>query len=767
MPVTAARPSRGIARQVWLLCLLPLLVAGPAPGATPQPPAARDGARPKVGLVLSGGGARGAAHIGVIEVLEELRVPIDFVAGTSMGAVVGGLYASGIEVEQLRVLLDELPWDTMFTDRTRRRDMAYRRKQDDRNFLSRFDFGFANGSIKMPTGLIQGQKLELELGKLVLPVATVRDFDALTIPFRAVATDIATGQPVVLSGGELADAIRASMAIPAAFAPVELDGRLLVDGGSVMNLPVEVARQMGADVVIAIDISTPLRTRDELNSALAISGQTITMQIQSNTAYQIGLMDEHDVLIRPDLGQVATMSFDRVLEAADHGAEAARAIRDVLSRLSVDEATYAAYRASLARPSSQPPMIDSIRVDNQSGLGDDVIRSRLTLQAGKPLDTVVLSHDIDILYGLQVFDHVNFRIDRLEDGRNELVLVTRERATGRNRVRLDFELETDFVSNGLFNIGVNVTRQPLNSLAGEWRNELSIGQDPRLSTEIWQPIDDESRWFVAATGQFRTVTLGIFDETLFDLVGFDAIDGAGTQLAEYRLTGVGGGGSFGRQLGQWGEVRAGIRYEYVEAELEVGLPGVFRNTEESAGELYARFALDTLDDARFPREGSLAVAEFSAGFDALGSATDYQNLELSLARARTWGENTAVLEGQAAFSFEDETTIGNLRALGGFLRLSGLKPNERLGTDLLYFRIRGYRRVANLGVLSFAVPAYVGISLEAGNTWFGTSQIRIDDFKWGGSLYFALDTPLAPVYVAYGNTNGSRNAAYFFVGQVF
>ncbi|MDG2050752.1 MAG: patatin-like phospholipase family protein [Myxococcota bacterium] len=735
---------------LWILCAgLPLSTALAAP-----PPNPRAEERPRIAVVLSGGGARGAAHVGVLEVLEQLQIPVDIIAGTSMGAVIGGLYASGIEIHALDNLLADLPWDDLFQDKTRRRDLAFRRKEDDYNYISNFNFGFKGGSLQIPTGLIQGQRLELTLGLLTLPVATIRNFDNLTFPFRAVATNITDGEAVVLGHGDLADAIRASMAIPGAFAPVEIDNQLLVDGGSAMNLPVQVAQEMGADIVIAVDISTPLRKREQLNNALSITGQTTTLLIQNNTRDQIERLGSEDFLIQPDLGPVATMSFDQLLEAANRGTMAALALRKELSALSLDDEAWSAYRASLERPSPVPPVISDIRIVNQSVVSDDVIRSRIHVDLGEALDFAVLARDIDILYGLDVFDHVNFRIDRLPDGRNQLVILTREKATGRNRVRLGFELETDFVSNSLFNIGVNVTRVPMNSMVAEWRTELQIGQYPAIKTEFWQPLDDETRWFVAPELFFQSLTFGQFDNQ-------------GNELAEYRTFDVGGGLGFGRQLGQWGEVRAGISYDWATADLFVGDPSLVPKIQRSDGQVFLRFVADTLDNARFPTEGGLLVARAALGFKALGSTNDYQSLFATAEYAKTWGKNTLVGDIQTGVSFENEITVNNLYTLGGFLRLSGLRPNELVGSDMLFFRLRGYRRVAKLGLLSFTIPAYVGFSIEGGNTWLSTSDISPGSMLWGGSVYFALDTPIAPFYIAYGNTNGDRQAAYFYLGQVF
>ena len=707
-----------------------------------------------MGLVLSGGGARGAAHVGVLQALEELRVPVDYVAGTSMGAVIGGLFASGIDPDELDDLLAELPWDQLFSDRTRRRDISFRRKQDTRQFLSTLHVGFKDGRFQLPTGLIQGQKLELVLAILTMPVATERDFDGFMIPFRAVATDLSDGSAVVMREGVLADAIRASMAIPGVFSPVERDGRLLVDGGTAMNLPVQVARAMGADVVIAVDISTPLRGQDELDSAFAVTGQTVTIQIQQNTAEQIALLGEGDLLIRPELDEIGTLAFDKVEVAAQAGRVAALAAREALERLSLEPGAWAGYTAGRTPPDASPPLVSEIRVENDTRIADRVIQSRLQVRAGEPLDYDVLAHDVEILYGIDVFDRVNVRVDALPDGGKALVIVTRKRRTGDNRIRFGVELETDFQTSGTFNIGLSATRLPINWLAAEWRNQFEIGENPAVETEFWQPLDDETRWFIAPEFKFRSDTVGLFDD-------------AGTQFAEYRIWDVEGGLSFGRQAGQWGEARIGIRAGRTDADRSIGNPTFFPSDSRDDGAVFVRFSVDTLDNPRFPRSGTVFFAEAAASLRALGAPDDYETVRLAFSQVESFGENTLVFDALAGLNFEDGPQISNLFSLGGFLQLSGLKPNERIGTQGLLFRVRGYRRIAQLGLLSFTLPAYVGGSVETGNTWFSQSDITFDSLLWGGSIYFGLDLPFAPLYLAYGHTEGNRHAAYLFLGQVF
>jgi len=285
-----------------------------------QPAAAQDVesnniSRPKIGLALSGGGARGAAHLGVLRVLEENNVPIDYIAGTSMGAIVGGLYAAGMTTDEIEAALAAIDWDDIFHDLPPRTERSFRRKRDDDLYLTRAKPGFSDGKLKLPRGLIQGQKIDVVFSRLALPVSTIEDFDDLMIPFRAVAADIATGEEVVIDSGNLGMAIRASMSIPAVFTPAEIYGRLLVDGGIVNNLPISIVRDMGADIVIAVDISTPLLSQAEIDSVLLITSQLTGLMTRGNVEEQIATLTEKDVFIVPDLGEVSTTDFKEFAKA--------------------------------------------------------------------------------------------------------------------------------------------------------------------------------------------------------------------------------------------------------------------------------------------------------------------------------------------------------------------------------------------------------------------------------------------------------------------
>jgi NTE family protein len=491
----AVHPNRCAGRARYLLAAaiaLPLIVAAPTGGYLAEAPAPRT----RIGLVLSGGGARGFAHVGVLEVLEELRIPIDLIAGTSMGAVVGGLYAQGLSPRELVSVVEDIDWTTAFDDAPPRRELSFRRKRDDFDFLTNLRLYIKDWRIALPKGLIEGQKITNILGELTLPAATVRDFDELAIPFRAVASDADTGEAVILADGSLARAIRASMAIPGIFSPVELDDRLLVDGGVSKNLPVDVARDLGADVIIAVDIGTSPADSPGVTSALSIGGQTLTVLMYRNTREQIALLGAGDVLIQPDMSGITTASFEKGREGIERGAAATRSMAAALNRFSVSREAFDAWLERRAAVPRAPPVIDSVRLDNRSPLSDRVIQRRLHAQTGEPLDVKRLQGDLAALYGEGVFDRVIFSVDETERGR-ELVVHAIGKETGRNFLRFGLNLETNFQSESLFNLGVLGTRMPVNGLGAELRTRVQVGENSGAQAEYYQPLDYGSRFFVS------------------------------------------------------------------------------------------------------------------------------------------------------------------------------------------------------------------------------------------------------------------------------
>jgi NTE family protein len=366
-------------RHLLLLPLASCLAWLATRAAVAQQPVAAKPTRPEVGLVLSGGGARGGAHIGVLKALEELRVPVDYMAGTSIGAVIGGFYVSGMSVADLEQLVESLEWETAFLNVTPRELKSFRRKRDDDSFLVNQKPGLNDGEFELPFGLVQGQVVDMIISRETLRASQVDNFDQLAIPFRAVAGDIVTGEAVVLSAGSLARAIRASMSIPAALSPIEIDGRLLVDGGIVLNLPVDVAREMGADVVIAVDISSELLARETLRSVLDITSQLTNMLTLNGTLQQRAKLTSSDVLLVPTFGgDLTSMDFARMRETIQTGYDTVMQNREQFERLALTEVEYDAFVAARRDPRmSELPTVEFVRLDNSGPVADSVVEARL------------------------------------------------------------------------------------------------------------------------------------------------------------------------------------------------------------------------------------------------------------------------------------------------------------------------------------------------------------------------------------------------------
>src|SRR5262249_24125240 len=335
---------------------------------------------------LSGGGARGTAHIGVLKVLDQMRVPIDAIAGTSMGAVVGGLYASGLSARDIEKIMTSINWQDAFRDRPPREDLDLRRKEEDETFLVKYHFGVRDWHIVVPKGLIQGQKLIETLRRLTLPVAGINDFDDLPTPFRAVATDLESGDTVVMGSGDLTSAMRASLSAPGVFTPVERDGRLLVDGGLADNVPVDIARAMGVDVVIVVDVGYPLLPAKELNSAPVISSQMLAILIRQNSHAQLATLTEHDVLITPGLGNASAFDFGKVARAIAVGESAAREQGAQLAALAASEAQMRRYVVQREQARTPPPVVSYVEVKPGSALYQPTVDWLFKDMLGKPLN---------------------------------------------------------------------------------------------------------------------------------------------------------------------------------------------------------------------------------------------------------------------------------------------------------------------------------------------------------------------------------------------
>jgi NTE family protein len=707
--------------------------------------------RPRVGLVLSGGGARGAAHVGVLKVLEEMRIPIDAIAGTSMGAIVGGLYASGMSAKDIEKLLLSLDWQDAFSDRLPRRDLGFRRKQDDRNFLVRYALGVSSKGFKLPQGLIQGQKLSQVLRDATLPVAGIYDFDRFPVPFRAVATDLVSGEEVVMSHGDLTTAMRASMSAPAVFVPMERDGRLLVDGGLTQNLPVEIARRMGVDVLIVVDVSFPLRSREQLRTPVDVTFQASTIMMRQRIDEQRALLTERDILIDPELGSFSSSDFAHVGSARDLGEAAARQAQTRLAELSLDTESYQRYAATRNPRIGPPPVVSFVRTDANSKRYEPQVQYLLADAVGKPLNKAEIETLIATLYGEDLFESVDYTL--VEDaGASGLEFHLKRKAWGPNYVRFGLNIEDDFLGNSRYNVGARFIATELNTYGGEWLTDVQIGDHPRLYSEFYQPLGHRHRYFVSP--HFG-----------FDVRNFEVEDQY-QRLSEYRIRDNKTGLDVGRELGNWGEWRTGVFRGTGSARVRIGDTSLPQSSFSSGG-YFARLTYDTLDNIFYPRHGWQWQADWIGQRTTVGSDRTSDRLEVKTLVAQSYRKHTLILSAAVGSTLNSQNYAQDYFQLGGFLNLSGLHAGQLSGSHYGLARAIYYRKVGNGGEGTFDVPLYAGISLEAGNTWLKRSDMRFGDLRENGSIFMGADTILGPVFLGAGADAQGNSAFYLFLGRTF
>jgi NTE family protein len=749
-----------------------------APGSAAAAPTP---SRPRICLVLSGGGARGIAHIGVLRVLEDLKIPIDCIAGTSMGAIVGGLYASGMTAQQIDATMRSVDWQEAFRDAPPRRDLAFRRKQDDRNFLVRLPLGLKHGKILLPKGFIQGQKLQETLRQLTLPFSNSTDFDLLPTPFRAVATDLETGNAVLMDKGDLAIAMRASMSAPGVFAPVELNGRLLVDGGLAENLPISVARAMHADILIVSDVSFPLQARAGLDSALSISNQMLAILVRKDSDRQRATLSANDILIEPNLGPATATDFTAPSNIIARGEDAARDAAVKLSSLSAGDAEYQDYVARRAAREPGLPSIQFVRVDEQSKRYEKTILAEMLPLLGKPLDLNQVGKRITELYGLGNFETLDYTlVDQAvgagkdagaaaraatagtgavtgtgSESESGLEVRARRKSWGPNYLRFGLNLEDDFQGNSRYNATARFVLTEINELGAELLTDLQTGSDPKVVSEFYQPIDASRTWFLAPSARIESRDLPIYTKNL--------------EVADFRDREAEADFDVGRNLGNWGEIRAGFHRINGATRVRYGDPSLVEQ-QYNDGEYFLKFSYDRLDNVHFPRDGQTFSLQWDANRSNLGADISSDRLRADWLMARSSGRNTILIWTSAG-----STLNGNFKpidlpefySLGGFFNLSGIAPASLIGPNYAIGRAIYFRKIGRGGEGFFEFPAYLGLSLELGNTWQHFGDINYASARKDASVFVAFDTFLGPVYLGSGYDQAGTAAFYLFLGRTF
>ena len=702
--------------------------------------------------MLSGGGARGAAHLGVLKVLDELRVPVHCVAGTSMGSVIGGSFAAGTTPKEMEEFIARTDWDAVFSDRPPRGEISPRLKQDDYKGLFAPEFGVRGFSLLAPKGVVSGVQIESAIRGLTQQSAGVADFSKLPIPFRAVATDIETGKAVVLDHGSLARAMRASMAIPGAMRPVEIDGRLLVDGASSDNLPIDVVRKLCGDVIIAVDISTPPLERKDISSAVSIFGQLMNLQGKESVDRQLASLGKRDVLIRPQLGDISSSSFTRMQEAIAIGEAAARSQAETLRRYSLPEAQYAALRERQVRERNVSlGRIDEIRFEGLARTNSAVLLRVMEIQPGEQVTEESIAKDLRRIYGRGDFESVDYRIEQGPDGPNSgraLVVVVQEKENGPNYLRFGLSLASERKSDTYFNLLASYRATWLTQYGTEWKLETQVGRDSYVFTELYQPITRYGYFFVAPYLQDGLSYRGIYSQD--------------QRIAEYWVREARGGLDLGTNFGQWGELRLGPVWRNVKAGTQTG-SSALPDLNTNASGLRIRLYGDRLDDPWFPRSGDRLVATAFRASSSMGADQQYSRGEFSFVHAESFGVHTFQLGASGGSSFGTNLPAYDSFLLGGPFRLSGYAINQFAGQQEAFGSVRYLQQLTRLPS-PLGSGAYAGFSLEGGRV-----NKLYDSRDTTGTLYstsgfIGANTFLGPAWLGLGFAPGGNKSVFILIG---
>ncbi|PHR83936.1 MAG: patatin [Colwellia sp.] len=713
--------------------------------------------RPQIGLVLSGGGAKGAAHIGVLKVLEQHNIPIDYVVGTSIGAYVGGLYALGYQASEIEKIMLNLSWDESYSDFIPRESLSLKNKNHRDQYNISFRLGYSDGQLKAPSGLLLGQSAGNLLKLSTDVVAKMESFDDLAIPYRAIATNLATAKVVVIKQGSITKAMRASAAVPGVLEPVNIDGQLLVDGGIANNMPIDVVKAMGADIVIAVDIGSPLLAKADINDTLDVFNQLSTILTNNTTLAQMKYLSARDILIRPKIDDLSTTDFTVMPEALILGEQSALNAKEKLMLLSVSDQEYREYQQIKNRKKrvwfggfTQP--IIEIEYQNHSQVSTGIIKEHLAITIGEIVTKEQLQLAINRVYALNEFEHVDAEFVDLPYGR-KLIVITQEKSWGPDYLNFGFNLQTDFSYRTIVALDFSYTQNNISRYGGKWLNEVKIGWETTLASELYQPLVESQYYFSSARIEYSQ----------------DKWESTKTRPElsnKYFKANIGLGYNYTNN----GAIQFGIIGE--KGELS------FNNVEETSLDYdslggYLSFDYDNLNSMNFPTQGN----KFS--FNIFWRNENYQEFD-GISPKDSSVE--ATFDWRGALSFKNHAFVGiasfatvdndtdfsvHVTELGGFLNLSGYQKDALIGSHKAFVAVVYQYDLGRELFGDDSLPLYLGTSVEAGNVWTLAESVKMSDIITSGSLYLGTDTSFGPAVFGLGFASNGRNTVFLSLGKSF
>ncbi len=720
--------------------------------------------RPKIALVLSGGGARGGAHVGVLRVLEEKKIPIDLIIGTSMGSFVGGLYAAGKTPDEIDEMLTTTNWESYIRSEFVRKDTPMRVKEYDYTYNGRMRVGLNHKyEVSLPTGMLNRQPLLFKMLSQTQDVEHIRDFDKLPIPFRAIATDMQNGNEVILSGGSLSKSIYASSAIPGGLQPIEIDGKVLIDGGVSNNMPILLAKKMGADIIIAVDVSEHFDKNLNVTSYFGVLGQLVNILMRKNADFSISLMSKDDILITPNLDGYGGLDASKYAEIIKRGDDATREIyEERLQYLSLSDEEYNEYRKKYREaPAKAYRTIDEIIIQNYTSIGDESIRQRLHFKVGDMIDEDKIRKNLLHLYNMTLFDSVDYTLEK-KDGKNILTVITEPSWNSTADLRFSINLEDDFSGHSAYSIKLGYTHKSINELGAEIRNDFEIGRRQKLHSEFFQPLDAMQRYYIKPSLTY---------EKFIDLIPIESVN------QEVRLNYYGATLALGAHITTDYQFEVGLSHFREKNEADILL---ITNNTISTQEIIQRYEstpfylsalVDDLDNYNFPSSGIKAQVSITKEFDFLGSDYKFTQAYVEIEKPFSYLENSLVAFFKSGITIDATNEILSIRDsffLGGMFNLSGYKKYSLYDNNMIFGSLKYRYRLKDGGFFgSLSVPMYAGMTLESGGTWADGSRVRFDDIHLAGSVYIAADTFMGPFYLAYGNSGSTNQTFYLYLGEKF
>jgi NTE family protein len=739
-----------------VVCLLALLFSNPC-AAQEQPTPAQETkpvpesklpskTRPTIGVALEGGGALGEAHVGVLKWFEEHHIPIDYLAGTSMGGLVGGLYATGKTSEQLVTILKTADWNLLLGGDSPYSDLSFRRKEDARDIPNSITIGLKNGAA-LPPGLNSGHQVNLLIDRETLPYSTINSFDDLPIPFRCVSTELISGNPYVFRNGSISEAMRATMSIPGVFAPVRRGNQIFVDGGLVDNLPTDVVRKMGADIVIAVHLQISPASAKEIQSAFSILGRSVELVIADT---EIRGMAGADLIVRTDVEKFTTMDYEKTNELVEAGYQAAQEKAALLKPYELDDQAWAEYiRQKDSRIRTKIGTPEFVKVEGVEGESLINIEKFLSPLVGKPLDVPSLEQLLTRLAGVGRYDSLTYDLVR-DNGQDGLLVIVREKSYAPPTLRPAFQIDGTQPDNVTFTFGSRLTLMDVAGYRSEWRTDVEVGETYGIHSELYRPFEPLGKWFFIPIVNASRGTFFIYK--------------GDNPRADYRLDNALGEFDLGYGFSRFSELRVGYGIGYTQATLRLGTPD-FSSYSGRIGALHVRYVMDHTNEAVIPTRGYYLQSNFYY-YDTFPNATEAFPLMQATAQyfQPVFNRDSifAIANGGTTFGYKS-TGVPQF-FLGGVGRLTAYGLNELLGNQY-YLGRAGYLRKI------FTLPTFVGKQVyaigygEIGKMWgdpFPTPHLSAD--VAAGVL---AETALGPILIGGAVGDTGHDKWFFQLGRVF